>query len=51
MSIAVMAADLFIGLPKILYGKITNKKIICFIENNKKMANRNSGRNSSSTVV
>lgn len=36
MSIAVMAADLFIGLPKILYGKITNKKIICFIENNKK---------------
>ena len=36
MSIAVMAADLFIGLPKILYRKITNKKIICFIENNKK---------------
>ena len=31
-----MAAALFIGLPKILYGKITNKKIICFIENNKK---------------
>ena len=36
MSIAVMAADLFIGLPKILYRKITNKKIFCFIENNKK---------------
>ena len=30
MSIAVMATDLFIGLPKILYGKITNNKIIYF---------------------
>lgn len=36
MSIAVAAADLIIGMPKILYGKIKNKKAICFIENNKK---------------
>lgn len=36
MSIAVAAADLFIGLPKILSGRIKNKKIVCFVKKSKK---------------
>lgn len=36
MSIAVAAADLLIGLPKILSGRIQNKKIVCFAKKYKK---------------